>query len=84
MNRLIPSRTSCRNIIFILLIEVIDNGIGMSPEMVAHLLNPAMKEKGGIGISNTNRRLIQLYGQGLSIDSKPGEGTIVFFVIPMK
>nr|WP_137060897.1 hypothetical protein [Paenibacillus terrae] len=63
MNRLIPSRTSCRNIIFILLIEVIDNGIG---------------------ISNTNRRLIQLYGQGLSIDSKPGEGTTVSFVIPMK
>lgn len=67
-----------------ILIEVIDNGIGMSLEMVAHLLNPAMKEKGGIGISNTNRRLIQLYGRGLSIDSKPGEGTTVSFVIPMK
>lgn len=67
-----------------ILIEVKDNGIGMTSEKVAHLLNPVMKEKGGIGISNTNRRLIKLYGQGLSIDSKPGEGTTVSFIIPKK
>lgn len=66
------------------LIEVKDNGIGMTPESVAHLLNPTMKEKSGIGFSNTNRRLIKGYGQGLSIDSKPGEGTKVSFVISMK
>ncbi|MFC9777221.1 sensor histidine kinase [Paenibacillus chitinolyticus] len=66
------------------LVEVSDNGIGIPPETIAHLLNPAMKEKGGIGISNTNRRLIQQYGQGLSIDSKPGKGTAASFVIPMK
>ncbi|WP_309252368.1 response regulator [Paenibacillus spongiae] len=64
------------------LIEVKDNGKGMEQEKVIQLLNPTMKGKGGIGIANTHRRLMQLYGQGLSIVSKPGEGTTVSFVIP--
>lgn len=63
------------------LIEVQDNGKGMEQEKLIRLLSPTMKGKGGIGLSNTNRRLIQLYGQGLSIISKPGEGTTVSFVI---
>lgn len=64
------------------LIEVIDNGKGMEQEKVMHLLNSTLKDKGGIGLTNTNRRLIQLYGQGLSIVSKPNEGTTVSFIIP--
>lgn len=64
------------------LIEVHDNGKGMEPEKVTQLLNPTMKGKRGIGVTNTNRRLKQLYGQGLSIVSKPDEGTTVSFVIP--
>ncbi|RUT47172.1 response regulator [Paenibacillus anaericanus] len=64
------------------LIEVKDNGKGMEQEKVNQLLSPTMKGNSGIGLSNTNRRLTQLYGQGLSIISKPGEGTTVSFVIP--
>jgi sensor histidine kinase YesM len=64
------------------LVEVKDNGKGMEPDEVAQYLNPTAKGKGGIGITNTNRRLIQLYGQGLSIVSKPNEGTSVSFIIP--
>lgn len=64
------------------LIEVIDNGKGMDQEKVNQLLTPTMKGTGGIGLSNTNRRLIQLYDQGLSIFSKPNEGTTVSFIIP--
>lgn len=64
------------------LIEVIDNGIGMEQEKIAQLLSGAIKGQGGIGVANTHRRLMQLYGQGLSIDSKPGKGTTVRFVIP--
>lgn len=64
------------------LVEVMDDGIGMDQETVHRLLNPSLKGTGGIGIFNTNRRLIQLYGRGLSIVSKPGEGTIVSFAIP--
>ncbi|WP_249865680.1 hybrid sensor histidine kinase/response regulator [Paenibacillus konkukensis] len=64
------------------LVEVKDNGKGMDREIVEQLLQPTMKGKGGIGVANTNRRLMQLYGYGLSVISKPGEGTVVSFVIP--
>ncbi|QJD88376.1 hybrid sensor histidine kinase/response regulator [Cohnella herbarum] len=64
------------------LIEVTDDGKGMDRDQVAQLLNPTLKGKGGIGLSNTNRRLMQLYGHGLSIRSQPNEGTTVSFVIP--
>ncbi|BBI33298.1 ATP-binding protein [Cohnella abietis] len=64
------------------LIEVEDDGKGMEQEQVIQHLNDMMKGKGGIGLSNTNRRLIQLYGQGLSIVSQPNVGTKVSFVIP--
>jgi sensor histidine kinase YesM len=64
------------------LIEVIDNGKGMEQEKVSQLLNPSIEGNSGIGLSNTNRRLTQLYGRGLSIISKPNEGTTVSFVIP--
>ncbi|NUU62983.1 response regulator [Paenibacillus sp. JW14] len=64
------------------LVEVSDNGKGMEQDRVTALLNPSLKGKGGIGLSNTNRRLTQLYGQGLSIHSRPEEGTTVSFVIP--
>ncbi|USG68495.1 ATP-binding protein [Brevibacillus ruminantium] len=62
--------------------EVRDDGIGMEEEKVRSLLDLTMKNKQGIGLSNTNRRLTQMYGKGLSICSKPGEGTSVSFVIP--
>ncbi|MFC9710637.1 ATP-binding protein [Paenibacillus sp. NPDC056933] len=63
-------------------IEVKDNGKGMEPEKVAELQHATLGGKGGIGIVNTNRRLLQRYGQGLSIVSEPGEGTVVSFDIP--
>ena len=64
------------------LVEVIDDGKGMEQEKALQLLSPPWEKKGGIGLSNTNRRLTQMYGQGLSISSKPNEGTTVSFVIP--
>lgn len=64
------------------LIEVKDNGKGMEQEEISQLLNPSIKGTNGIGIFNTNRRLTQAYGHGLSIKSKPNEGTTVSFMIP--
>ncbi|MFU1795081.1 hybrid sensor histidine kinase/response regulator [Paenibacillus azoreducens] len=64
------------------LIEVKDDGKGMEHEQVVQLLDPTLKGKTGIGIANTNRRLKQLYGQGLSIVSQPDAGTTVSFTIP--
>ncbi|GGF89564.1 hypothetical protein GCM10010912_38370 [Paenibacillus albidus] len=62
------------------LFEIIDNGKGMSTEQVADILNPSPEK--GIGLLNTDRRLRQLYGNGLVIQSEPGEGTTVSFAIP--
>lgn len=64
-------------------IEVKDNGIGMDKEKIARLLSEPSAAKSGIGLYNTNRRLIKRYGQGLAIQSKPGEGTSVSFRIPV-
>ncbi len=66
------------------LIEVQDNGQGMNPAILSSLLEPAMKRTGGIGLANTHRRLIQLYGKGLSIESTLGKGTTVSFLIPVE
>lgn len=63
-------------------IEVEDDGQGMDSGTLSLLLKPLMEGKGGIGLANTHRRLSQLYGQGLSVQSKPGEGTLVSFVVP--
>jgi sensor histidine kinase YesM len=63
-------------------VEVEDNGLGMDETTLALLLKPTMKAEGGIGLANTHRRLMQLYGQGLSINSKQGKGTLISFVIP--
>lgn len=64
-------------------IEVIDDGQGMEPGKVREILTPGRKSKGGIGLINTNRRLTQMYGQGLTIHSKRGVGTTVSFAIPI-
>lgn len=64
------------------LFEIRDTGKGIEQETVRQLLKQPLKSKGGIGLFNTNRRLTQLYGKGLTIRSEPGEGTTVSFVIP--
>ncbi|REK71896.1 ATP-binding protein [Paenibacillus paeoniae] len=63
-------------------IEVRDDGKGMSQEKIRQLLSFSIKGRSGIGVANTNRRLFRWYGQGLTIHSKPHEGTTVSFVIP--
>ncbi|MBB3131132.1 signal transduction histidine kinase [Paenibacillus rhizosphaerae] len=65
--------------------EVRDNGKGMSPEEVQNLLQPHSRSEpssGGVGLKNTNRRLLQRYGRGLRIESHVGQGTAMSFVIP--
>lgn len=66
-------------------IEIRDNGVGMSEE----ILKTAKEKKdyenySGIGINNISERLNLLYGsnQSLEIQSKPGEGTVILIRIP--
>ena len=68
-------------------IEVCDNGLGIPPENLKHLLEPdnKMRKHGsGVGLINVHNRIQLCFGQryGLEIDSWPDEGTTVRIHIP--
>ncbi|KEQ27861.1 ATP-binding protein [Paenibacillus tyrfis] len=65
-------------------ISIEDNGVGLEPDMLAQALHRGepVGRHSGIGMANTDRRLKQIYGKGLLVRSRPGEGTIVSFVVP--
>jgi two-component system LytT family sensor kinase len=60
------------------IIEVIDDGLGMTDDRLAHALGE------GIGLSNVNERLRTIYGThyALRLSSVPGQGTSVSIEIP--
>lgn len=61
---------------------IIDDGVGMDEETIRQALATPSKQDHGVGLYNTNRRLKQLYGQGLDISSQPGQGTMILFYLP--
>lgn len=63
-------------------ISIEDNGIGMSEERLAEVLN---RQSQGIGLSNVHQRLQSVYGNeyGLHLESKSGKGTLVTFEAPL-
>ncbi len=63
-------------------IAVTDNGQGIEPDKLAKLLLPESSR--GIGLWNIDSRLKKLYGTGLSIESSPGQGTCVSYLIPLE
>lgn len=73
-----------------LLIEVRDNGVGMTAEKIGQLLQAENtnenEARSSIGIHNINMRLKMLYGEeyGVSILSEVGEGTCVTLNIPRR
>lgn len=64
-------------------VSVHDNGVGIKPERLRQILDPAVLPQ-RIGLRNTDRRLRQLHGEGLRIQSSPEQGTTVAFGIPTK
>jgi sensor histidine kinase YesM len=64
-------------------ISVQDDGVGMDGDTMNQVLlkQPTAGRGSGIGLANTDRRLRQLYGQGLRVVSSPGQGTLVSFVV---
>ncbi|WP_459826627.1 PAS domain S-box protein [Desulfomicrobium salsuginis] len=76
----------------LVLISVTDTGIGISPDRLDELFQPftqvetsyTRKYQGaGLGLSIV-RRLVELMGGHISLDSLPGEGTAVHVVLPLK
>lgn len=62
-------------------LRVCDDGPGMDGDEAASALSGA---RGGIGLSNVNRRLRSTFGEdyGLEIQSAPARGTTVVMVVP--
>jgi signal transduction histidine kinase len=61
-------------------VTVSDDGRGMDAGQLDNLFTPAGPS--GVGLRNIHSRLNRLYGKGLSIWSKAGQGTVVSFTIP--
>ncbi|WP_426663921.1 PAS domain S-box protein [Rhodanobacter aciditrophus] len=64
-----------------------DTGTGMTPDVLAHALEPFFTTKGtgkgsGLGLSMVYGFVTQS-GGGMSIDSRPGYGTSVDFLLPI-
>lgn len=62
-------------------ISVTDDGVGMDEEQVRQLLERRADYTSGIGLLNTDLRLKRHYGRGLQIQSSPGRGTAISFII---
>lgn len=67
-----------------LLIEVIDDGMGIEKDRLKDVLLPGVGSGNGVGLANVHARLQGLYGEeyGLQIHSEPGEGTTVNMRLP--
>lgn len=79
----ITARISGENVLLI----VMDNGCGMSPEQVSQLFrDPPQPTHGGYAMKNIYDRIRLYYGAdyGLAVQSSPGHGTKVVFCIPHK
>jgi signal transduction histidine kinase/CheY-like chemotaxis protein len=81
-----PSETPER---LLLIIEVEDTGIGISPEDQLHIFNPFVQvgkqsaQKGtGLGLAIT-RKYLELMGGRISVESVPGEGSTFRVELPV-
>jgi len=65
-------------------IAVVDTGIGMSPEVLAHVLEPFYTTKNdgsGLGLTIA-AQIVRDHGGELKIDSREGESTTVTMRLP--
>ncbi len=68
-------------------ITIIDQGIGMTPEVLACIFNPfftTKREKGGTGLGlPVVAGIVREFGGKIDIESKPGLGTVVTVAFPI-
>ncbi|MFZ7103307.1 MAG: ATP-binding protein [Peptococcaceae bacterium] len=64
-----------------ILIKITDNGVGIPHDLLKELPEGNKLTK-GVGMVNVQKRLLNIYGQGLNIESVYGKGTKISFKIP--
>lgn len=62
-------------------IDISDNGLGMDEDFCG-TLTEQLHDSARIGVYNINDRLVKLFGKGLVVQSAPGVGTSISFVVP--
>ncbi len=62
-------------------ISVQDNGVGMDENSLKKIFKLNESNQKSVGISNTNKRLIRHFGEGLQFESEIGKGTTVSFIV---
>lgn len=62
-------------------ISVIDDGVGMSENILMQLQQKSVETSSGVGLLNTDLRLKRQFGSGLEIRSTLGKGTEVSFIV---
>lgn len=66
--------------------EVVDTGIGMTPEQVQHAFDPfysAFPEGVGLGLALC-RRIVSVHGGALDVASRPGQGSTFRIELPLE
>jgi two-component system NtrC family sensor kinase len=67
-------------------IDVVDRGVGMTPEQVAQIFEPFYTTKGeqgtGLGLS-VSLGIVRNHGGRFEVDSRPGEGTTMTVQLPV-
>ena len=68
-----------------LVIQVIDDGVGMQPDRLALIADPEQSPEGSIGTNNIQQRLKTLYGKRgqFRVESTLGKGTMVELRVPV-
>jgi len=70
-----------------ILLQVIDNGIGMGPEEIKNIFEKSGKSPrgSGVGVKNVNERIKLYFGKdyGLEFQSEPNQGTTVNVWLPI-
>lgn len=64
------------------IIQVEDNGIGIKEEKLASVQLFEKKNSDGVGLSNINERLKELYHENLTVETTADQGTRISFCIP--
>lgn len=62
-------------------VSVEDDGVGMDENQLQALLERKRSSQTGVGLANTNQRLIHHFGKGLQIKSTPTQGTVISFTV---